>query len=111
MNIIRHLQSAWPEIGLDGVGPAVASMDHHGASQVLHISDPFLRDSILKMGVDPTVRDGLSTGLDIIYKQVLSKAAIVRVAMLDPDAMGGTACLKLTLALDRLFGSRPFLDV
>ena len=111
MNIVGHFQGIWPEICLDGVGPTVASMYHHRARQVLHVSDPFLQDSVLKVGVYSAVRDRLPAGLDVIYEHVFCKAAIIRVVMPDPYAMGCAVGLELSLALQSLFRPRTFLNV
>jgi hypothetical protein len=111
VNIVCHLQSIGPEVGSDCVGPPVSCVYHHGASQVLNVSDPFLGNSILEMCVYATVGDGLTTDSYITCKNVFGKAAIVGMLVLDTDSIGRTVCLKLTFALQSFFRSHGLLDV
>ncbi len=98
MDIVGHLQSVGPEVGLDGLRPPVAGVDHHCAGQVLQVPDPFLRNAILEMGIGPTVGDGLSARRDVGHKFVLGEAAVVGMVAFDLDAMGGAVGLELAFA-------------
>jgi hypothetical protein len=86
-------------------------MDHHGPCQIMNISNPFLSDPILEMGIYSAVGNSLAAAHHVIDKQVLCKSAIVGMVMSNLDIIGGTVNFELSFGLQSLFRSRRLLNV
>jgi hypothetical protein len=75
-------------------------MKQHGASDLRDVSDGSLRNAILEMGVDPTVRDCLIALLAVLLERVVWKPAVVCVIVLDGYAVICGKSLQCSLGLN-----------
>ena len=96
-------ESLLPEVGGDGLGPSVGSMQEHGAGTFGDIADTPFCHPILVMGTDTAEGNGLPCLADILHKGTICKATIV--AMIMPDAYG----MLMGDALESMFGVDCFL--
>ncbi len=76
-----------PEGQVDGGRPALVRMEELLPRTLLEISDGFLCNAILEVGIDPTEGELLSFGAAAVLEGIVCKTAIVAVVVEDADAM------------------------
>ncbi len=76
-----------PEGQVDGGRPALARMQKLLPCTLPEISDGFLCNAILKVGIDPTEGESLSFCTAAVLEGVVCKLSIVAVVVEDVDAM------------------------
>ena len=68
-----------PEGQVDGGRPALARMEELLPRTLLEISDGFLCNAILEVGIDPTEGESLSFGAAAVLEGIVCKTSIVAV--------------------------------
>ncbi len=76
-----------PEGQVDGGRPALSHMEELLPHTLPEISDSFLYNAILEVGIDPTEGESLSFGAAAVLEGVVCKTSIVTVVVEDADAM------------------------
>jgi hypothetical protein len=76
-----------PEGQVDGGRPALACMEELLPRTLPEISDGFLCNAILEVGIDPTEGELLSFGAAAVLEGVVCKLSVVAVVVEDADAV------------------------
>ena len=76
-----------PEGQVDGGRPALAHMEELLPRTLLEISDGFLCNAILEVGIDPTEGESLSFCTAAVLEGVVCKMSVVAVIVEDADAV------------------------
>ena len=76
-----------PEGQVDGGRPALARMEELLQRTLLEISDGFLCNAILEVGIDPTEGESLSFGAAAVLEGIVCKTSIVAAVVEDTDAV------------------------
>ncbi len=76
-----------PEGQVDGGRPALARMEELLPRTLPEISDGFLCNAILEVGIDPTEGESLSFRTAAVLKGVVCKSSVVAVVVEDGDAV------------------------
>jgi hypothetical protein len=84
-------------------------VNEHSACRVLEIANAFLRESVLKMGVDASEGDRLMAFSTVIHEGVFGKTTIVGMVVLDGHAVGTGVGFEDTFGLDGFLGVSRFL--
>jgi hypothetical protein len=92
-----------PEGQVDGGRPALAHMEELLPRTLPEISDEFLCDAILEVGIDPTEGELLSFGAAAVLEGIVCKMSFVAVVVEDADAV------LLGKVLEGLLGIHGFL--
>ncbi len=92
-----------PEGHVDGGRPALVHMEELLPSTLREISDGFLYNAFLEVGIDPTEGESLSFGTAAVLEGIVCKTSIVAVVVEDADAM------LLGKVLEGLLGIHGFL--
>ena len=76
-----------PEDQVDGGRPALARMEELLPCTLPEISDGFLCNAILEVGIDPTEGESLSFGAAAVLEGGVCKTSVVAVVVEDADAV------------------------
>ncbi len=76
-----------PEGQVDGSRPALARMEELLPCTLQEISDGFLCNAILEVGIDPTEGESLSFSTAVVLEGIVCKWSIVAVVVEDADAV------------------------
>ncbi len=89
---------------MDGGRPALACMEELFPCTLPEISDGFLCNAILEVGIDPTEGELLSFGAAAVLEGVVCKMSVVAVVVEDVDAMLLGKVLKGSLGFHGFLG-------
>ncbi len=89
---------------MDGGRPALAHMEELLLRTLLEISDGFLCNAVLEVGIDPTEGELLSFGAAIVLEGIVYKMSIVAVVVEDADAVLFGEVLKGSLGIHGFLG-------
>ncbi len=92
-----------PECLVDGGRPALARMEELLPCTLLEISDGFICNAILEVGIDPPEGELLSFGTAAVLEGIVCKTSVVAVVVEDADAV------LLSEVLEGLLGVHGFL--
>ena len=95
-----------PQVGCDGFRPFRFGVQKVCRCLVLKVSDPFLYDLILPVGVDTAVADTLLTGRDMIAERIVGESTVVCMVMLHCHSSCLAVFLKSFLAFQGLLRSQ-----
>ncbi len=104
MEVDRTPECIRPEGQVDGGRPALACIEELLLCTLPKVSDGFLCNAILEVGIDPTRGEMLSFGAAAFLEGVVSKLSIVAVVVEDADAMLHGKVLKGLLSFHGLLG-------
>ncbi len=93
-----------PEGQVNGGRPALAHMEELLSRTLSEISNGFLRNAILEVGIDPTDGESLSLSTAAVLEGVVCKSSIVAVIVEDADAVLLGKVLKGSLGIHGFLG-------
>ena len=102
-NIINISQSIWLQVGNDHPWPLVHGIEQTGSCLLLEVPDLLICHTILKMGINSTVCEGLILILTVVDKDFVSKTAVVSMVMLNPHSLESGKSFKSLLCQNSLF--------
>ncbi len=76
-----------PEGQVDGGRPALVRMEELLLCTLQEISNGFLRNAILEVGIDPTEGESLSLSTTAVLEDIVCKSSIIAVIVEDVDAV------------------------
>ena len=88
----------WPEGQVDGGRPALVCMEELLLHTFQEISNGFLRNAILEVGIDPTEGELLSLSTAAVLEGVVCKSSVVAVVVEDATPCCLAKCSKAHLA-------------
>ncbi len=91
---------------MDGGRPALARMEELLPRTLPEISDGFLGNAILEVGIDPTEGESLSLSTAAVLEGVVCKSSVVAVVVEDADAMLLGEVLKGLLGIHGFLGGK-----
>ncbi len=89
---------------MDGGRPALARMEELLPHTLLEISDGFLYNAILEVGIDPTEGELLSFGAAAVLEGIVCKTSVVAVEVEDADAVLLSKVLEGSLGIHGFLG-------
>jgi hypothetical protein len=85
--LVCQTQGVRPKVGGDGGGPAMFGVHDHGSCSILEVADFPFSDAVLEMGVDAAEREGLTLLSTVRPEDVVGKAAVVTVVLVNGDVV------------------------
>ena len=99
-----------PEV-IGGKRVTMACVKQHGTGTIQEVEDTTFRDSVLMVGVNPTVRNCLIRGVDGGTKLLGSKDAIIAMVVFDGDVVMLGKAFKCVFGRNGIVGRRGGLGV
>ena len=80
---IRSPQSVWPEVRSYGFRPSRFGMEETRPCLFLQVPDPLFGYAVLEVSADSAKGNALAFLLHVFHEEIVGKAAVVRMIVLD----------------------------